>query len=126
MAGRVNIKSVILKGIEVKVGDKVRFIDDRNIYDCGLIVNPELGKVYTVSGFSKGYNGGLGFYLEEVKNGKFPFSDGQGDVDFLVPGFAIWRFEPATPLADSISEVNSEEIKKAFEKLIEIALPVFE
>lgn len=120
------MKSVILKGVEIKIGDKVRFVDDRNIYDSNQIINPELGKVYTVSGFSKGYDGKPGFYLEEIKNLEFPFSDGNGDVSWIIPGFAIWRFDPATPLADSISEVSSEEIKKAFEKLIEIALPVFE
>ena len=120
------MKSVILKGVEIKIGDKVRFVNDSRLYIGCDVSRPELGKVYMVRGFTTGSTGKSSFLLEEIKNHDWFVEDGKGDVDMKEPGFAIWRFEPATPLADSISEVNSEEIKKVFEKLIEISLPVFD
>jgi len=117
------MKSVILRGVEVKIGDKVRYIDDRNIYTSNDITKPVVGKVYTISGFSVGSDGNPGFYLEEVKNYKFPFGV-DGRIEWAIPGFAIWRFEPYTPL--SMSEINTEAINKVFERLIEKTLVVFE
>lgn len=113
------MKSVILKGVEVKIGDSVRFIDDRNLYP-GMDINlPELGEVYEVAGFSVGNNGKPGFYLKEITNDEIAWSDESGDVEWDVPGFAIWRFEPATPLADAISEIDTKKVQEVFEKLLD-------
>jgi hypothetical protein len=90
------MKTVILKGQEIKIGSEVRFIDDRNLYsDVKNIIKPVLGNVYVVRGFSK--NGG--FLLEGIENQIHTFADMNGTIfDTCEPGFAVNRFEPATPL----------------------------
>jgi hypothetical protein len=90
------MKSIILKGQEIKVGSQVRFLDDRHLYDnTEGIVKPVIGQVYTVRGFTD-LNG---FYLNEVKNDIFEWVNDQGEIDAVEePGFAAWRFEPAQPL----------------------------
>jgi hypothetical protein len=108
------MKTIILKGQEIKVGSQVRFIDDRHLYDeCEGIVKPEVGKVYTVRAFTK-LNG---FYLEEVKNDERNWVNDQGEVDdFAEPGFAAWRFEPAQPLRKK-KIVNIEILPMVEERL---------
>ncbi len=90
------MKTVILKGQEIKIGSQIRFIDDRDLYtDVTSIKKPVVGNVYTVRNFSK--NGG--FLLEEVKNDVHTFADSNGVIfDTCEPGFAVNRFEPASPL----------------------------
>jgi len=90
------MKTVILKGQEIKIGSEVRFIDDRNLYsDVKNIIKPVLGNVYVVRGFSK--NGG--FLLEGIENQIHTFADMNGTIfDTCEPGFGVSRFEPATPL----------------------------
>lgn len=113
------MKSVILKGVEVKIGDSVRFIDDSKLYvDCDLI-RPKIGGVYAVRKITSGSAGRPSFLLDEITNAEWFVEDGHGDVDMKEPGFAIWRFEPAKPLSDAISEVDSEKIKNVIEKLLE-------
>ena len=48
------MKTVILNGQEIKIGTKLRFIDDRNLYtdNRDIIKIPELGEIYTVRGFN--------------------------------------------------------------------------
>jgi hypothetical protein len=90
------MKTVILKGQEIKIGSQVRFIDDRELYgDIPSIKKPTVGNVYTVRNFSK--NGG--FLLEEIKNDIYTFADMKGVIfDTCEPGFGVNRFEPAQPL----------------------------
>ena len=100
-------KSVILKGVEVKIGDAVRFIDDTNLYTDNYdgfdkIVKPKLGKAYTVRGFTINN----GFYLEEIVNEVIVTDTGEA----IEPGFGIFRFEPANPLiAEVIAVVKSKK-----------------
>ncbi len=90
------MKSIILKGQEIKVGSQVRFMDERHLYDnTEGIVKPVIGQVYSVRGFTD-LNG---FYLNEIKNEIFEWINDQGEIDSVAePGFAAWRFEPAQPL----------------------------
>lgn len=90
------MKTVILKGQEIKIGSEVRFIDDRDLYtDVTTIKKPVVGNVYVVREFSK--KGG--FLLEGLKNDIHTFADMNGVIfETCEPGFAINRFEPAKPL----------------------------
>lgn len=90
------MKTVILKGQEIKIGSEVRFIDDRNLYtDINKIKKPVVGNVYVVRAFSK--NGG--FLLEGLENQIYTFANTNGDIfETCEPGFAINRFEPSRPL----------------------------
>lgn len=105
------MKSIILKGVEVKIGDTVRFINNVDLYVGGFdgfdrIIKPVVGKVYTVRGFSD-LNG---FYLEEIKNSTIEYID--NDIIYTVePGFGFWRFEPANPLIAEVKEVASKNKK---------------
>ena len=107
----MTMNSVILKGVEVKIGDTVRFINDVDLYKGDFegfnsIVKPELGKIYTVRGFSdKG-----GFLLEEIVNTEIPVEVG-GFINYEEPGFAIWRFEPANPLIAEVRAVLKSKKK---------------
>lgn len=90
------MKYVILNNQKISIGSKVRFIHSQDLY-AGRTANinlPQLGTVYTVRGFTtKG-----GFYLEEVKNDTFRFLVEGVQDETAEPGFAVWRFEAATPL----------------------------
>jgi hypothetical protein len=90
------MKTIILKGQEIKIGSQVRFMDDRHLYaDVKDVIKPVVGQVYTVRDFTK-LNG---FLLEEVKNVEHNWVNDQGELDDVAePGFAAWRFEPAQPL----------------------------
>lgn len=90
------MKTVILKGQVIKIGSKVRFVDNKDLYrgQKGIKL-PQLGKVYTV----RGINDLNGFYLEEVRNDVIQWVDGNKNIDCLKePGFSSCRFEPAEPL----------------------------
>jgi hypothetical protein len=108
------MKTIILKGQEIKVGSQVRFIDDRHLYDdCEGIVKPVVGQVYTVRGFTK-LNG---FLLEEVKNVDHRWTNDEGEIDDVAePGFAAWRFEPGQPLRKK-KIVNIEILPMVEERL---------
>ncbi len=109
------MKTVILKGQEIKIGSQVRFVNDKDLYN-GVkdIVKPVLGQVYTVRGFTD-LNG---FYLEEVKNINFEWTTESGDVDSVSePGFAVWRFEPAQPLGQM--SVDEKALADEFSKILE-------
>jgi hypothetical protein len=90
------MKYVILNGQKITIGSKVRFVYSQDLY-VGRTASfnlPEVGNVYTVRGFT---NKG-GFYLEEVKNQAFRFLVEGVQDETAEPGFAVWRFEAATPL----------------------------
>ncbi len=109
------MKSVILKGQEIKIGSKIRFIDDKNLYVGAKsnIIKPQIGVVYTVRGFTSVG----GFYLEEIKNQQIEWLDVAGRVeDKSEPGFAVYRFEPASPLRKEKSE---KIVKIKIEPIIE-------
>ena len=108
------MKTIILKGQEIKVGSQVRFMDDRHLYtDDNDITKPVVGQVYTVRGFTK-LNG---FYLEEIKNVEQNWVNDQGELDDIAePGFAAWRFEPAQPLRKK-KIVNIEILPMVEERL---------
>lgn len=109
------MKTVILKGQEIKIGSQVRFVNDTNLY-VGVegVIKPVLGQVYTVRGFSEPN----GFYLEEVKNIDFEWTSPNGDVDSVSePGFAVWRFEPATPLGEM--SIDEKALVEEFSKILE-------
>ena len=58
------MKSIILKGQEIKIGSKVRFVNNSDLYTfdkIGEISKPRLGRVYTVRGFTDKD----GFFLEQ-------------------------------------------------------------
>ena len=109
------MKTVILKGQEIKIGSQVRFVNDRDLYP-GLdgVIKPVLGQVYTVRGFSS-LNG---FLLEEVKNDNYEWINDSGEVDSVdEPGFASWRFEPAQPLGQM--SVDEKALADEFSKILE-------
>jgi hypothetical protein len=90
------MKTIILKGQEIKIGSKVRFVNDKDLYSITpSVIKPKLGQVYTVRGFSdKG-----GFLLEEIKNVIHIWTNESGEADGASePGFAAHRFEPTEPL----------------------------
>lgn len=109
------MKTVILKGQEIKIGSQVRFVNDKDLYvDVKDVNKPALGQVYTVRGFTE-LNG---FLLEEVKNINFEWTNDSGDVDSVAePGFAIWRFEPAIPLGEM--SVDEKALAEEFSKILE-------
>jgi hypothetical protein len=109
------MKTIILKGQEIKIGSQVRFMDDRHLYaDVKDVIKPVVGQVYTVRGFTD-LNG---FLLEEVKNINFEWTDDNGDVESVSePGFAIWRFEPATPLGQM--SIDEKALADEFSKILE-------
>jgi hypothetical protein len=87
-------KFVKVSGVDVFIGDKVRFINDSNLYQgdtegFDTIVKPKVGKIYEVRGFSD--KGGL--YLVGINNQEIPFNS-DGYVFYAEPGFATWRFAP--------------------------------
>lgn len=108
------MKTIILKGQEIKIGSQVRFMDDRHLYtDVKDIIKPVVGQVYTVRDFTK-LNG---FLLEEVKNVEHNWVNDQGELDDVAePGFAAWRFEPAQPLRKK-KIVNIEILPMVEERL---------
>lgn len=90
------MKTIILKGVEIKIGSQVRFVNNKDLYKgIAGIVKPEIGKVYTV----RDINEKNGFLLKEITNPEFEWYKTSGELDLIAePGFAAWRFEPATPL----------------------------
>lgn len=121
------MKSIMLKGVEVKIGDTVRFIDDSNLYKdkydgFDTIIKPVLGKVYTVRGFS---NKG-GFLLEEIVNNTIE-TELFGFITEVEPGFGVWRFDPANPMIAEVravlkanKKVNITIVPEILEKLEEV------
>lgn len=103
------MKTVVLKGVVIKIGDLIRFIDNTNLYS-GLgylgINLPKLGGVYKVRGFS--INGG--FLLSEINNSTIDWFDNINPDNSIStePGFAIWRFEPSNPLIAEVKNVLSK------------------
>lgn len=106
-------KSIILKGQEITIGSKIRFVNNNDLYTfdkIGKISKPRLGRVYTVRGFTDKD----GFFLEEIKNSVLDWYDNSGRLTQKgEPGFAAWRFEPHTPLYENV------KIECEFEKVVE-------
>lgn len=92
-----SVKRVTINGVEIKIGDKVRFINDVNLYvHFQNVYRPRLRKVYTV----RDINELGGFLLEEVINVNFEWYSLEGKIDLIAePGFANWRFEPQKPVS---------------------------
>lgn len=90
------MKTILLNGIEIKIGSQVRFVNDKDLYTKVDGVNkPVVGKIYTV----RDINDKDGFLLREVKNIDFHWFNLNGSFSKTTePGFGHWRFEPATPL----------------------------
>lgn len=112
------MKSVTLKGVVVKIGDKVRFVDDRNLYsDVDGITKPIVGKIYTISGFTD-FNG---FFLKEIKNDIMEWNF-DGLIFEYEPGFNINRFVPADSLIEEVRAVLKSKKKvniKIYPEVIE-------
>ena len=91
------MKTITINGVEVKIGDKVRYMNDRDLYiDVEGVIKPVIGNIYTVRDINK--KGG--FLLEEIKNIDFEWYSPSGEVEYIEePGFANWRFEPKKPIA---------------------------
>jgi hypothetical protein len=91
------MKTITINGIEVKIGDKVRYVNDRDLYiDVEGVIKPVIGNIYTVRDINK--KGG--FLLEEIKNIDYEWYSPSGEVEYIEePGFANWRFEPRKPIA---------------------------
>lgn len=119
----------MLKGVEVKIGDEIRFINDADLYvgdyeGVDSIIKPKVGNVYTVRGFSDSN----GFYLTEIVNKNIPVALFGYIVD-VEPGFGIWRFDPANPLIIEVKEsakskkkvniVIAPELKETLEEILE-------
>jgi hypothetical protein len=95
---------------DVKIGESIRFIDDSNLYEgISFIIRPEIGKVYTVRGYSE-----KGFYLEEIKNIDIEWINGETrEVDSVCePGFGAWRFEKLKTIKIKIDARLLSTIKK--------------
>lgn len=101
------MKSVMLNGVEVKVGSLVRFVNDANLYDIGpiseTIIKPVLYGFYVVRGFA--YNGS--FLLEGINNKSYVFPEGKHE-----PGFNPKRFEPVTIMNHTVVENKNEKVVK--------------
>lgn len=109
------MKSITINGVEVKIGSRVRFVNDKDLY-IGVegVIKPELRKVYTV----RDINEIGGFLLEEVKNINFEWYSPSGELDFIAePGFANWRFEPKTSLRKKRKVVQIEILPQIKETL---------
>ena len=109
------MKTITINGVEVKIGSRVRFVNDKDLY-TGVegVIKPELRKVYTV----RDINEIGGFLLEEVKNIDFEWYSPSGELDFITePGFANWRFEPKTPLRKKRKVVQIEVLPEVKETL---------
>ena len=89
------MKTVLLKGVEIKIGSRVRYINDTDLYvTVKGVIKPELGQVYTV----RDINDLGGFLLKEIRNTTFEWYSTSGELDYIAePGFANWRFEPGIP-----------------------------
>ena len=111
---------VVLKGQEISIGSRVRFVDEHNLYSGYSFVNkPTVGEVYTVRGFSEKN----GFLLEELENELVFWTNDNGDIDgYSEPGFAVWRFEPAQPLRKK--KIVKIEILPIVEERLEVITKV--
>lgn len=111
------MKYVILNGQKITIGSKVRFIHNQDLYvgRTAQFILPELGEIYTVRGFT---NKG-GFYLEEIKNKSFRFLVEGVQDETAEPGFAVWRFEAATPLKTK-KIVSVEILPQVEERLLQL------
>lgn len=92
----------MLNKFDVKIGESIRFIDDTKLYEGITIIKlPEIGKVYTVRGYSE-----KGFYLEEIKNIDIEWINVETrEVDSVCePGFGAWRFEKLKTFKVKIDE----------------------
>lgn len=91
------MKTITINGVVVKIGDKVRYVNDKDLYiDVEGVIKPVIGGIYTVRDINK--KGG--FLLEEIKNIDFEWYSPSGKVEYIEePGFANWRFEPKKPIA---------------------------
>lgn len=110
------MKTIILKGVEIKIGSKVRFVNDTKLY-TGIegITKPELGVVYTV----RDINEKGGFLLKEIENVVFEWYFESGELDCVAePGFANWRFEPQKP--QSLKKVVRIKIEQPVEETLYI------
>lgn len=114
------MKTVILKGQTITIGSKIRFVDDRNLYEGYSNINkPSVGLVYTVRAFSQKN----GFLLEEVKNDFATWTDDDGNIEGSgEPGFAVWRFEPGQPVRKK--KIVQIEILPMVEERLEITRKV--
>jgi hypothetical protein len=105
------MESVILNGIEVKVGSLVRLIDDSNIYDIGpiseTIIRPVLYGYYIVRGFAVSSSSNGSFLLEGINNKEYKFPAGTFE-----PGFSTKRFIAVTPLNHTVSKEKKKSIIK--------------
>ena len=109
------MKTILLNRIEIKIGSQVRFVNDKDLYTKVEGVNkPVVGKVYTV----RDINDKDGFLLEEVKNIDFDWYNLNGGFSKTAePGFAHWRFEPATPLGQM--SIDEKALADEFSKILE-------
>jgi hypothetical protein len=91
------MKTITINGIEVKIGDKVRYVNDKDLYkDVDGVIKPVIGSIYTVRDINK--KGG--FLLEEIKNIDYEWYSASGKLEYIEePGFANWRFEPKKPIS---------------------------
>lgn len=91
------MKTITINGIEVKIGDKVRYVNDKDLYkDVDGVIKPVIGNIYTVRDINK--KGG--FLLEEIKNIDYEWYSTSGKLEYIEePGFANWRFEPKKPIS---------------------------
>lgn len=117
------MKKIILKGVEVTVGSRVRYINDKDLY-VGIngITKPELGKIYSI----RAINELDGFLLKEIRNVIFEWYSEQGELEFIAePGFANWRFEPVLPISKK-KVVRIEILPEVEERLDTQKVPVLE
>lgn len=110
------MKSVILNGVEVKIGSMVRLINDFDMYSTGevseTIIRPILYGYYVVRGFSP-ISGS--FYLDGINN-KTYLLNYSGEMFEIEPAFAINRFVPVPNSKMSQSDAKKES-KSNFTKI---------
>jgi len=103
----------MLEKHSVKIGDKLRFIDNHNLY-VGIpqVRLPKLGEIYEVRGFSI-----KGFYLVEIVNPWMPWFDNHGKfLEYDEPGFGAWRFERPIPRMIGKTLYWSDELVRKTQK----------
>jgi len=108
------MKSVLLNGIEIKVGSVVRFINDTDLYIDLDINKPILYGYYIVRGFSDG-----GFLLEGIINEKIGIYTKEDESEYVVgePGFAFQRFTTLPIKEKTYYKVNFKIKKEVVESL---------
>ena len=89
------MRSVVLKGVEITIGSKVRFMDDSQLYEVYVISKHSEGNVHIVRDFSKKNGSTMKKYIKIL----FIVPTRMNIVGLGELGCALWCFEPIIAVA---------------------------